>query len=60
MLKNLALYPVTYVLPGVFLAAPVAGIVNGSLWTLRLEVSAYLGLAALAPCDAPCPWRWKA
>jgi peptidoglycan/LPS O-acetylase OafA/YrhL len=47
VLRNLSLYAVTYALPGVFLAAPVAGIVNGSLWTLRLEFTAYLALAAL-------------
>ncbi|MDR6627489.1 acyltransferase [Caulobacter segnis] len=47
VLKNLTLYAVTYDLPGVFLAAPVAGVVNGSLWTLRLEFTAYLALAAL-------------
>ncbi len=47
VLKNLSLYAVTYDLPGVFLAVPVAGVVNGSLWTLRLEFTAYLALAAL-------------
>lgn len=47
VLKNLSLYGVTYALPGVFLAVPMAGIVNGSLWTLRLEFTAYLGLAML-------------
>lgn len=55
VLKNLALFPVTYALPGVFLAAPVAGVVNGSLWTLRLEVSAYLGLTVLAPLRRAMP-----
>lgn len=47
VLANLTLYAVTYDLPGVFLSAPVAGIVNGSLWTLRLEFTAYLALAGL-------------
>lgn len=47
VLKNLSLYAVTYDLPGVFASAPVAGVVNGSLWTLRLEFTAYLALAAL-------------
>lgn len=55
VLKNLALFPVTYALPGVFLAAPVAGIVNGSLWTLRLEAAAYLGLTVLAPVRRALP-----
>jgi peptidoglycan/LPS O-acetylase OafA/YrhL len=55
VLKNLSLYGVTYALPGVFPAAPVAGIVNGSLWTLRLEFTAYLGLALLAPLRRALP-----
>lgn len=55
VLGNLSLYGVTYALPGVFLAAPVAGIVNGSLWTLRLEFTAYLGLALLAPLRRALP-----
>ncbi len=55
VLRNLSLYGVTYALPGVFLAAPVAGIVNGSLWTLRLEFTAYLGLALLAPLRRALP-----
>lgn len=55
VLKNLSLYGVTYALPGVFLAAPAAGIVNGSLWTLRLEFTAYLGLAVLAPLRRALP-----
>ncbi|USQ96837.1 acyltransferase family protein [Caulobacter sp. RL271] len=53
--RNLSLYAVTYGLPGVFLAAPVAGIVNGSLWTLRLEFTAYLGLAVLGPARRAMP-----
>jgi peptidoglycan/LPS O-acetylase OafA/YrhL len=47
VLKNLTLYAVTYDLPGVFMSVPVAGVVNGSLWTLRLEFTAYLALGAL-------------
>ncbi len=35
-----------YDLPGVFLANPYPKAVNGSLWTLRHEVGAYLGLLA--------------
>jgi len=47
ILKNLSLYAVTYDLPGVFAHAPYPQVVNGSLWSLRLEFTAYLGLAAL-------------
>jgi len=44
VLRNALLYPATYELPGVFQDAPMAGIVNGVLWTLRLEFSFYLVL----------------
>lgn len=47
VLKNLSLYAVTYGLPGVFDHVPFPGVVNGSLWTLRLEFTCYLGLAVL-------------
>jgi peptidoglycan/LPS O-acetylase OafA/YrhL len=42
--RNALLYPATYDLPGVFEDAPLAGVVNGVLWTLRLEFSFYLVL----------------
>ncbi|MDQ1519195.1 MAG: hypothetical protein QOI55_268, partial [Actinomycetota bacterium] len=41
---NSLVFPIQYFLPGVFPHDPS---VNGSLWTLRLEVLAYVGLAAL-------------
>jgi peptidoglycan/LPS O-acetylase OafA/YrhL len=45
---NAILVPATrYDLPGVFARNPLAATVNGSLWTLRLEVLAYAGLAVL-------------
>ncbi|WP_296600417.1 acyltransferase [Phenylobacterium sp.] len=44
VLRNALLYPATYELPGVFQDAPMAGVVNGVLWTLRLEFSFYLVL----------------
>ncbi len=46
--RNTLLYPVDYALPGVFATNPFPAVVNGSLWTLRLEFSCYLALAGLA------------
>ena len=46
--RNALLYPVDYALPGVFLSNPFPAVVNGSLWTLRLEFTGYLALAGLA------------
>lgn len=48
--KNALLYPVDYALPGVFAANPFPAVVNGSLWTLRLEFTGYLALVGLAAC----------
>ncbi|OYU45084.1 MAG: hypothetical protein CFE44_09370, partial [Burkholderiales bacterium PBB4] len=46
LLKNLLLQ--NYLpLPGVFASNPVAAVVNGSLWTISVEASCYLGLMAL-------------
>jgi peptidoglycan/LPS O-acetylase OafA/YrhL len=42
-----ALMPTAYELPGVFLNNPAQGVVNGSLWSLRWELGAYIVLAAL-------------
>jgi len=47
VVRNALLYPVTYELPGVFAHNPLPDQVNGALWTLRLEFSFYLGVAAL-------------
>lgn len=44
VLRNALLYPATYELPGVFQSVPLAGVVNGVLWTLRLEFTFYLVL----------------
>ena len=45
--RNALMYPVTYSLPGVFEHNPMPGIVNASLWTLRLEFTGYLALMLL-------------
>jgi peptidoglycan/LPS O-acetylase OafA/YrhL len=37
-----------FLLPGLFEANPRAGIVNGSLWTIQMEMGCYLALALLA------------
>jgi len=47
VLRNLSLYAVSYDLPGVFAHTPFPGAVNGSLWSLRLELTCCLGLALL-------------
>lgn len=44
VLRNALLYPATYHLPGVFQAVPMAGVINGVLWTLRLEFTFYVVL----------------
>jgi len=44
VVRNALLYPATYELPGVFGDVPMAGIVNGVLWTLRLEFTFYVVL----------------
>jgi peptidoglycan/LPS O-acetylase OafA/YrhL len=45
--KNALLYPTAYGLPGVFEYNPLPMVVNGSLWTLRVEFTLYLGLAVM-------------
>ena len=43
-------------LPGVFESNPFARAVNGSLWTIRYEVSMYLALAAIAIASRERRW----
>jgi peptidoglycan/LPS O-acetylase OafA/YrhL len=45
--KNALLYPAAYGLPGLFEHNVAPGVVNGSLWTLRVEFTLYLGLGLL-------------
>lgn len=47
IIYNAFLYPI-YSLPGVFLDNPYPGAVNGSLWSLPVEVSMYLVLPVFA------------
>lgn len=47
LVKNAILYSIEYQLPGVFLDNPYPGVVNGSLWTLPLELRCYIGLTLL-------------
>jgi peptidoglycan/LPS O-acetylase OafA/YrhL len=44
---NATLMKVNYVLPGVFASNPYPDAVNGSLWTLPIEVACYVGAAIL-------------
>ena len=46
-LAKILIYPAQYGLPGVFESNPFPAVVNGSLWTLRLEFALYLAIAAL-------------
>ena len=43
---NLTFYPLRHSLPGVFSGNPVPNVVNGSLWTLPVEIAMYVALAA--------------
>lgn len=65
VLRNALLYPATYELPGVFQDVPVPNVVNGVLWTLRLEFTFYLvlmliraRLALVAALGAGCAVVW--
>lgn len=46
LLYNSLSYPTQYFLPGVFEHNPLKGGVNGSLWTLPLEIQMYIVVAA--------------
>ncbi len=46
-LRNVLLFPIRFNLPGVFETNPARGSVNGSLWTLPIEVACYILLFIL-------------
>lgn len=61
VINNAGLLTLDYDLPGVFLDNPWSGAVNGSLWTLPMELLAYGGLFVLLLAGAARPrWRWLA
>ncbi|QUQ62980.1 acyltransferase family protein [Kutzneria sp. CA-103260] len=47
LLGNLSVFHVQFDLPGVFAGNPYPNAVDGSLWTIRVEVLCYVGVAAL-------------
>ena len=49
-LLNFSLYNISYTLPGVFTDNIYPNVVNGSLWTLPLEVICYVGIVLLHFC----------
>lgn len=47
-LRNVFMFPIRFTLPGVFAENPVKGSVNGSLWTLPIEVTCYILIFVLS------------
>jgi len=58
LLKNLTLFTgVAYSLPGVLETNPYGGVVNGSLWTISLEIQMYAFLAVIVAAARLCAKR---
>lgn len=55
---NAIMYIPRYELPGVFLSNPLAGAINGSLWTLRFEFTCYILVIALSISGVLSRERW--
>lgn len=55
---NAIMYMPRYELPGVFLTNPLAGVINGSLWTLRFEFTCYILVIALGLTGVFSRERW--
>lgn len=61
VVNNAGMLTLQHTLPGVFTANPWPDAVNGSLWTLPMELLAYGGLYALLLLGAAKQrWRWLA
>lgn len=61
IVNNAGLLALQHELPGVFTGNPWPGAVNGSLWTLPMELLAYGGLYVLLLAGAAKQrWRWLA
>ncbi|MCG2645408.1 MULTISPECIES: acyltransferase family protein [Bradyrhizobium] len=55
--RNLALWPMQFGLPGVFVDNPYPLAINGSLWTLVYEVLCYVMLAVVGLAGLTSNWR---
>lgn len=58
-LRNLLLVKAYTDMPGVFANNPLAGLMNGPLWTIPMEVMCYAALAGVAVLGV-LRWRWLA